>query len=145
MMGSVKLFSSRRHTFLPSDQGRRLHQKRSRNSAGNCSRGRDPRMGRMGAEKGGRIWPASLCRHAHPQFRLHHPPLRLKQQQLRLVAVTGTGENIFRVRLSGLPWRIGLVGRKNQIEDIRFLFSPFLPMPLLAAKTQIQRCLCNCQ
>ena len=28
-----------------------------------------------------------------------------------------------------LPRRIGFVGRGNQFEDIRFLFSPFLPMP----------------
>ena len=30
-----------------------------------------------------------------------------------------------------LPWRIGLVGWGNQIEGIRFLFSPFPPMPPL--------------
>ena len=30
-----------------------------------------------------------------------------------------------------LPWGIALVGQGNQIGDIRFLFSPFLPMSLL--------------
>jgi len=38
---------------------------------------------------------------AHHQFRLPHPQLWVKQQQLRLVTVTGAGEQIFRVRLSG--------------------------------------------
>ena len=27
-----------------------------------------------------------------------------------------------------LPWRIALVGQGNQIEDVRFLFSPFSPL-----------------
>ncbi len=46
------------------------------------------------AETGGRKWLASLRRQPHPQ-------LRVKQQQLRLATVTGTGEKTFRVPLSG--------------------------------------------
>ena len=42
-----------------------------------------------------------------------------------------------------MPWRIALVGQENQIEDIRFLFSPLTTPPVVAAKTRIQRCLCR--
>ena len=42
-----------------------------------------------------------------------------------------------------LPWRIALVGQENQIEDVRFLFSPLTTPPVVAAKTRIQRCLCR--
>ena len=40
-----------------------------------------------------------------------------------------------------LPWRIALVGQENQIEDVRFLFSP-LTTPLVVANTTLspQRC-----
>ncbi len=48
-------------------------------------------MGRLGAETGDRKWLASLHRQAYSQFRLPHPQLRVKQQQLRLATVTGTG------------------------------------------------------
>ena len=46
------------------------------------------------ADRGGsgRKWPASSYRHAELQFRLPRPQLRLKQQQLRLTTVIGTGE-----------------------------------------------------
>ena len=40
-----------------------------------------------------------------------------------------------------LPWRIALVGRENQIEDVRFFLSPSTTPPVVAAKTRVQRCL----
>jgi len=42
-----------------------------------------------------------------------------------------------------LPWRIALVGRENQIKDIRFFLSPSTTPPVVAAKTRVQRCLCR--
>src|ERR1700679_100561 len=42
-----------------------------------------------------------------------------------------------------LPWRIAFVGQENQIEDVRFLFSPLTTPLVVAAKTRIQRCLCR--
>ena len=41
-----------------------------------------------------------------------------------------------------LPWRIAPVGQENQIEDVRFLFSPSTTPPLWPP-TRIQRCLCR--
>ena len=36
-----------------------------------------------------------------------------------------------------------MVGQENQIEDVRFLFSPLTTPLVVAAKTRIQRCLCR--
>src|SRR6266700_2924962 len=35
-----------------------------------------------------------------------------------------------------LPWRIALVGQENQIEDVRFLFSPLTTPPLWPPKRE---------
>src|SRR6266404_3872486 len=35
-----------------------------------------------------------------------------------------------------LPWRIALVGQENQIEDVRFLFSPSTTPPLWPPKRE---------
>ena len=42
-----------------------------------------------------------------------------------------------------MPWRTALVGRENQIEDVRFFLSPLTTPPVVAAKTRVQRCLCR--
>ena len=41
-----------------------------------------------------------------------------------------------------LPWRFALVGQGNQVENVRFLFSPFSPLTM-PPLWRIQHCLCR--
>ena len=62
--------------------------------------------------------PPSLHRHAQPQFRLLHLPLRLRQQYLRLATVTGAGRKKSYVRtMEAVP--VNYAFRLNDPRDRR--------------------------
>ena len=67
------------------------------------------------------------------QIRYAHP-ISLNRHQLYVVIVAngcGYTQGPF-----WLPWRIALVGQENQIEDVRFLFSPLATPPLWPPKRE---------